>query len=214
MSVHYLLIAVFMLVEGYYSGSETGAYCLNKIRLRFRAEQGVRSALILQKLLTDPQGLICTTLIGTNIAVYISTGILTNKLELMGVGAAELVSTLCLAPVLLILAEATPKNIFQLRADFLMYKLAPSLAFFRRLFGPGVWVLKKISRAFSSRTAAYDRGAIFTHGRFSWSFLKAPDTEVMRVPGMHVKVSIFAIPEAPSRASLAAAPKASAGSPS
>ena len=50
---YFLLMVLFIVAEGYFSGSETGAYCLNKIRLRYRAEQGWRSALALRALLDD-----------------------------------------------------------------------------------------------------------------------------------------------------------------
>jgi len=163
-----LLIFIFMLTEGFYSGAETGAYCLNKIRLRFRAEQRWRSALILQRLLADPQGLICTTLIGTNVSVYISTTLLTSRLEAMHVPASDLVSTMCLSPILLIFAETIPKNVFQAHADGVMYLLAPSLAFFRRLFAPGVWALKKVTNALSSRAAQPRPDALFTARRLRY----------------------------------------------
>lgn len=166
--IYVLLILAFILTEGYYSGSETGAYCLNKIRMRFKAGEGTRRAVVLQRLLADPQGLICTTLIGTNLSVYLSTALLTSRLELMHVPTAEVVSTLCLAPLLMVFAETIPKSIFQARANVLMYTLAPSLAFFRRLFAPGVWVLKKITGRFAPAASQQERAGLFTSGRLTF----------------------------------------------
>ncbi|NOZ21802.1 MAG: DUF21 domain-containing protein, partial [Planctomycetes bacterium] len=167
--IGYLLLTIFfILATGYFAGAETGAYCLNKIRLRHRAEQGWRSALILRSLLSDPQGLICATLVGTNICVYMCTVILTFNLERWDVRTAELVSTVCLSPILLVFSEAVPKNLFQLKADLLMYKLAPTLAFFRRLFAPAVWALKRITNALSSHAGTTRSRTPFTAGRLTY----------------------------------------------
>ncbi|MEW6356252.1 MAG: CNNM domain-containing protein [Planctomycetota bacterium] len=165
---HLVLLATFILLQGYFSGSETGAYRLNKIRLQYRAERKRRSALILQSLLADPQGLICTTLVGTNTCVYMSAMVLTGLLEAWKAPAAELISTLCLPPILLVFAEATPKNIFQLNADFLMYKLAAPLAFFRKIFSPAIWVLKRITRGFAASVIEEAGRRPFTAGRLDY----------------------------------------------
>lgn len=180
-----LLILFFVLFAGYFSGIETGAYCVNKVRLRFLSERKVRSAQVLQRLMGDPQGLICTTLVGHNMAVYIATAILTSTLERRGFEPAELLSTVFLAPVLLVLAEVTPKNIFQIWADRLTYLLASSLAFFKRLFWPAVWLLKKISGAVASRAAARETGTLFTTRRL-WYFIEQGTHEGVLTPYQNV----------------------------
>ncbi|NOZ19476.1 MAG: DUF21 domain-containing protein [Planctomycetes bacterium] len=201
--IGYLLLMIFFgLAEGYFSGSETGAYCLNKVRLRYRAEQGWRSALILRSLLADSQGLICTTLVGTNICVYLSTAILTGCLDRWNVRAAELVSTACLSPVLLIFAEATPKNLFQFKADLFMYKLAPTLAFFRKLFAPVVWALKRITNILSSHAGAIRSRTPFTARRLAY-FLEQSTHEGVLTPYQRTMAeNVMGLGKTPAKAAM------------
>ena len=50
-----ILAVAFIVASGFYSGSETGAYCINRIRLRLRADTGDRRAVMLRRLLADEQ---------------------------------------------------------------------------------------------------------------------------------------------------------------
>lgn len=113
----------------FFGGSETGAYRVNRVRLRLASERGRRGAAALAGLLGDLPGLICVTLIGTNIAVYAAT-VLAAGLWESAVGRsvwADLLATLSLAPVLLVFAEVLPKNIYNAEADRLMLAGAPVL---------------------------------------------------------------------------------------
>jgi putative hemolysin len=119
----YVLIAAAVCVAAYYSGFETGFYCINRLRLRLRAEQGERSAHALQRLVSRPQILISTALVGTNAGIYLATVLSTQKLRQMGLGMkAELWGGLILPPIFLIWADMIPKSLYQYHADYLMYK--------------------------------------------------------------------------------------------
>ena len=45
----YLLILAGIFLAGFHSGSETGFYCVNRLRLRLWAERGRASARVLQR---------------------------------------------------------------------------------------------------------------------------------------------------------------------
>ena len=62
-------IVAFTLLAGYFAGVETGMYSINRLRIRFRAEQGERGAIILQELAWDIERLLATTLVGHNMAL-------------------------------------------------------------------------------------------------------------------------------------------------
>ena len=132
-------IIAMAVVEAFFSGMETGVYRLNRIRLRHRAEQGRPDAVRISRLIRNPQALVCTTLAGTNLSVYVSTAICTAMMVgLVGDDYAELAATLVLAPLLLVFAEALPKSMFQAHANVLVYKLS-------WLLQVGAWVLLPIS---------------------------------------------------------------------
>ncbi len=144
-----VIIVGCILMEGFFAGFETGAYCLNRIRLRYRIREGIGSANVVERLLAKPGRLICTTLVGTNIFVCLATLVLTNRLQTeypvgstvgFFAGRPELVATLILALPLFIFAEVLPKDLFRRAADSLVYTLARpflvSVQFLRPLSAP------------------------------------------------------------------------------
>jgi len=146
-----VLLATF--VAAFFSGTETGAYRLNRVRLRLAQSQGRAGARALVRLLADMPGLICVTLIGHNLAVYAATVVVTGLWE-SGRGGqasvyAEILAMVSLAPVLYVFAEVLPKNIFNAEADRLMYPAARPLWLSSVLFRATglVALLKAISRA-------------------------------------------------------------------
>ena len=114
-----------VISESFFSGSETGFYCVNRLRLRFRLLSGWPGAKALQRLNSAPRLAVSTMLIGTNLSVYLATALCAKWLIDLGVGQrADLYGSMIMAPVLLIFAEIIPKSLFQRRADALMYRTA------------------------------------------------------------------------------------------
>lgn len=161
----YLGLAVTVAVQGFFSGSETGAYRLNRVRLHLAEQRGRRGAKALTRLLQDMPGLICVTLIGTNLALYASSTLATRLWESASGEpsvTAELLATLSLTPVLFVFAEVLPKNIYNVEADRLMYASAGPLSLVGRVFRSLglVAMLKGISRlwAYLTRRRRGQRG--------------------------------------------------------
>ncbi|MBS3763074.1 MAG: HlyC/CorC family transporter [Planctomycetes bacterium] len=142
-----LLIALFVFLSAFFSGSETGFYCLNRIRLRFRKIHGWKGAASLHKLIRRPQVAISAILIGNNITIYGATVVCGSLLNESGVThRADLYSSLIMPPILLIFAEIIPKSLYQRRADTLMYKAASLLRFCEFVFYPLIAVLRSTLR--------------------------------------------------------------------
>ena len=120
-----LLALLGLLASGFYSGAETGVYCLHRIRLRLQAERGVPAARRLTRLLNDERGLIAVTLAGTNLSNYLTTVCvayaLVNLLDISP-GQTELLTTAIVTPIVFVFGEVLPKNIFQRDADRLMVR--------------------------------------------------------------------------------------------
>lgn len=135
------------------SGLETGSYCLNRVRLDLRAAQAAarragRSdrrrgelarwtpaphAVVLREELSQPDRLLAALLIGNNISNYVGVLAITVLLEAVGYSdwAIVALNALLLTPLLLIVGESVPKELFRLEADRLMYPLAPLLRWLR-----------------------------------------------------------------------------------
>ena len=119
-----------------FSGMETGAYRLNRVRLYVRAQQGDRQARLLDQLIHKPAAMLGTLLIGNNLANYLGTaglGVILGSMD-MNVWQAVVINTLAVSLVLLIFGETLPKDLFAVHADRLMYPLARPLNGLRLLF--------------------------------------------------------------------------------
>ncbi len=155
------LISLLALTGGvflaaFYAGAETGTYSLNRMRLRLRAEQGQASAVTLRNLLLRPETVIATTLVGHNLAVWFATSFTTMGFSRWWPGQAEALTSLTLSPVLFVLAEVVPKELFRRQADVLAYESARTLRWSQRAFALPVFVLRQLAlalgRLFGSKT--------------------------------------------------------------
>jgi CBS domain containing-hemolysin-like protein len=128
----WILLAGGMALSFLYSGVETGAYVLNKVRLDLRAESGSRSARRLAGALADPSGLLAVVLAGNNLANYLASAGMV--LLLSDYRHAEWLAMAILAPLTLIFCEMLPKNLFQRHAETLVYPLSWLLVASQRFF--------------------------------------------------------------------------------
>ena len=153
-SISAVIFAV--VLAGLFAGSETGIYQLSRIRLRLGIEKKQLLRVILGKSLQDSSALLISLLIGTNLAHYVATSIITYMLlrHTKGEHTAELLATLMTTPTLFVFSELLPKSIFFYRSDTLMPYMAPLLYSFHKLFSwcGAVALLKFISRIFAKPT--------------------------------------------------------------
>jgi len=109
------LFLFFLLASAFYSGIETGIVSVNRVRLRHRVKRRDRRAQRLEKLMDDPDSMLSTSLVGTNLANTAFTVIGTRMIvELIGsprLGGA--VSAVCLTLMILVFGEYLPKAWFQ-----------------------------------------------------------------------------------------------------
>ncbi len=144
-----LVILVFLVLKGFFSGSEIAMVNSDKLKLRHQAKKGNRGAALVLKMFKKPDVILGTTLVGTNIAtVTISTLGALLFIDLFG-KSGDLISVLVLTPVLLILGEVVPKSIFQQNADTLVTRLIYGLRFFSYLFYPVIFIFSRIARFFT-----------------------------------------------------------------
>jgi len=124
-----ILILVFLLMEAFFSGSEIGVVSADQMKLRHEAAKGSRGAKMALKMLKNPEWLLSTTLVGTNIAVVSNTTIVTAlMIELFGKQNSWF-AIILVAPLIWIFGEIVPKSIFQQRAD----TITPRAIFLLRL---------------------------------------------------------------------------------
>ncbi len=123
------VLVACLALAGLLAGMETGIYVLNRIRLDLRSEAGGAAARTLRTMLDRPDHLLAVLLVGNNLAVYWATFAVSAMLVLAGHREhVELYALAVTAPVLLVLGESVPKNVFQRLAETLTYRMAHLLA--------------------------------------------------------------------------------------
>ena len=124
------------VLAGLFAGSETGLYQISPLRIRLGLQTGQMPYKAMARLMHDRSALLFSMLIGTNLAQYLATSLVTQAFlnYEQTAGAAEILTTAIAAPLLYIFSELIPKNVFYYRADVLMPLVANILYMFHRCF--------------------------------------------------------------------------------
>ena len=102
------ILIIFLILSAFYSGAETAFVVANRIRCELLKRQGNRGAALAQQYLNHPERFIVTTLVGTNIAVVVSSSLAAVLLApILPEGTIVIVST----SFLLVFGEILPKNL-------------------------------------------------------------------------------------------------------
>lgn len=190
-----LLVIFFILLEGFFSGSEIGLVSLNRIRLKVSAEAKQKKAVIIQKILNDPNRMLCTMLVGTNIAVVSATAIFAKSIyHIYGLNS-EWITTAVMAPIILIFGEFIPKAVYFKDKDNLTYALSPFLALSWRLLYPVVSVITLISenilKIFGIEIKITKKSPFVTREEFKYLIKESEDQGVIEPHERNIIYKIF-----------------------
>ena len=129
-----LLFCVVM--SAYFSATETAFSCLNKIRMKSRAESGDHRAALAMDLVEDYDRLISTILIGNNIVNITASTVGTVLFTKLYAAYGPTVSTVVLTLVVLIFGEISPKSLAKEHAESFAMFSAPILRVFLLVLRP------------------------------------------------------------------------------
>ena len=188
---------MFVLAAGYFSGTETGMHAVNALRIRFRAEKGEKGAVTFQKLASNMEQVVATTLVGHNLMLYTATAIITRLFQSSGGMHPGIYATIVLTPVSFILAEVIPKDPFERRREALICPLAGSLRFFTWLLAPIVTPLRWMIGLLLSRwgESSHDHDALFSRQGMLFSFADASGLGVLTSEQRHMAQNIMKVEE-------------------
>lgn len=152
-----------MMLAGIASGLETGIYTLSRVRLFVRAARGDARAVVLERELRAPERVLSTALLGQACGGWIGGLGIATGLEAMGLStwAAVVAELAILTPMLFIIGDVMPKELFRTNADRWMPTFARPLWFLRLLC---TWtgilpVLSALAHGISRATGASRAGA-------------------------------------------------------
>ena len=133
-------VVLFLLgvrLSAFFSGSETGFYRVSFLRLSIDANAGDPIAKRLLWFARNPSYFVATTLVGTNVANYLTTfaiGLAVVTLFPAEAGWIEITATLAIAPIIFLSAELLPKNLYYRAPLHFLRRDAAWLTFFYYLF--------------------------------------------------------------------------------
>ena len=142
-----ILLTAGVLLSAFFSGSETGFYRVNRVRLVVQNLEGDAISRRLLWLVNNPGWFVATSLVGNNVANYVtslSIVLLTNQVSDSSI--AEMLAPILMAPLLFVYGELLPKNLFFQAPNALIRMSAPLFLFFAILFAPASAVLWAMSQ--------------------------------------------------------------------
>jgi putative hemolysin len=151
-----VMVVVFVLIGGAFSGAEIALVSLRESQVRGLADSGRRGQAV-QRLLSDPNRFLAAVQVGVTLAGFFSAAFGASTLSqplarwLVGRGLSEgLADTLALVLVTiaisylsLVVGELTPKRLALQRAEGFALLVAAPLNAIAKLFRPLIWLLSK-----------------------------------------------------------------------
>lgn len=142
-----------LVLSALFSGSETGFYRVTRVRLVLDARDGDRVARALLWLTNNPALFVASTLIGNNVANYVTSLGLVLMIQYAGLEAwsfAELAAPLLMTPVVFVYGESLPKSLFFHAPNRLLRRVGPFFLVFALLFSPVAIMLWMLGRVLES----------------------------------------------------------------
>lgn len=145
-------VLLCLVLEAFFSGSETAVISADRAQLRSAARDGDRRASLAERLLDRAESLLSTTLVGTNLAVVTGTSLATLVVaELVGRWELRIDSgmatTLVMTPLILVFGEILPKSIARGNAHAMTLRLAAPLSWAQRAMRPLVALASGLTEA-------------------------------------------------------------------
>lgn len=139
------LLIFLILCSAFFSSSETGMLSLNRYRLKHMAKEGHKGATRVTRLLSRPDRLLGTILVGNNVVNILAASIATVLAVDIWGEAGIAIATAGLTIAVLIFGEITPKTLAALRPELVAFPASRVLLLLQRLLYPVVWATSSIS---------------------------------------------------------------------
>ncbi len=138
-------ILLFLLVEGFLSGSEMAMVAADRKKLARFAHSGPRSARLTFRILQNPSWFLSAALVGSNLAEVANAALVTALLVGHFGAKGDFFAFLLLTPLILVFGEILPKTLFQQMADRWILKVVPVIYVVSYILYPLVWFMSKAS---------------------------------------------------------------------
>ncbi len=139
-----VILAVALLLEGFFSGSEMAVVSADKYRLALATDAGSARARSALHLIKRPATFFATTLFGTNLCT-VTGSVVTTLFIIDRYGPQYAPLAIVYWPFTLLFGEILPKSIYQHYADRIVLRIAPLLFTISFVLYPVVWVFSRLT---------------------------------------------------------------------
>ncbi|MFH0772229.1 MAG: hemolysin family protein [Candidatus Omnitrophota bacterium] len=140
-----LWVTALLLLSAFFSMSEIALISLNKVRLRHLIAKGTKNAKLVHSLISKPERLITSILVGNNLVnTAISVIGATIFVYFFGKEAGMILATVCVTAVLLIFGEIIPKIFAVQRSEKVSLAVSRPVSFVVMVLTPLSKVLNKL----------------------------------------------------------------------
>lgn len=143
-----LWLCGLLLLSAFFSMAETALISLSKIRLRHLIAKGTKNANLVHKLISKPERLITSILVGNNLVnTAISVIGATIFVCFFGKEAGMILATICVTAVLLIFGEIIPKIFAVQRSEKVSLAISRPINFVVTVLTPLAKILNKLGNS-------------------------------------------------------------------
>ncbi len=151
-----IVIILFLLLSGFFSGSEIAFVSASKLGIEIKRDEGSRRGRIIGKFFDNPDDFLGTMLVGNNIALVVFTYFLSELIKPLFTpfftndGLIAFLITLVTTVIVLIFGEYLPKTIFRLFSNQMLYFFAYPLKVFKVILKGPTWLMIKLTKLIMS----------------------------------------------------------------
>lgn len=144
--MEFVYLGICLALSFFFSGSETALTAVNRMKVQLRAEQGDRASQKLLVLLSKPDRMITTILIGNNIVNIAMPTLLT--IIAINYGWDVAIATAILTVLIIVFGEVLPKTISVTFSDRIAYLVAPIISILVTIMRPVTFLLAQLTNVF------------------------------------------------------------------
>lgn len=139
-----ILLVFLVILSAFFSATETAFSSVNKVRLKYLANNGNKKAEKVLKLSDDFTSLLTTILIGNNIVNILASSLSTVLfINLFGENGVS-ISTLAMTIIILVFGEVTPKSMAKEMPESFTMAVCSIISFLNTVFRPVNFIFEKI----------------------------------------------------------------------
>lgn len=141
-----IVVAISILLEALFAGSEIALVSCDKIKIKTLAERGSRAAKLALKSFLNIERYVSTALVGINLSLTIGTIILTFYIRDTYGAGKEYYTVLMLSPLVIIFGQVVPKAVFQKRANTMVLWTIYPLWVVSKIFSPILFLVNLFTK--------------------------------------------------------------------